>query len=227
MATSTPISVQGGRLVIENDDAGILRGCEIALAEIPVDRIIRIAFDIEITAGAGQIHVGGLQTSGGSWATTTETGDPTWAISASGHYELVFTSGNATGNPRPPFLSAAAAGHLVARQHRHRMGRGQPAGRSPGPIDSGAGRPAAPPAYAGSWRASREPDVRDGGGRQLFTRSHQGDAVAVPYATLFIPEDAATRNIQWLWAGRNNADTPDIGPVDIAAMTDVSPATAI
>jgi hypothetical protein len=45
---ATPISVQSGRLIIENDDAGLLRGCEIALAEIPEGKIIRIAFDIEI-----------------------------------------------------------------------------------------------------------------------------------------------------------------------------------
>jgi len=59
----------------------------------------------------------------------------------------------------------------------------------------------------------------DGGTRHLFTRSHAGDAAAVAYATPFHPSDATAGQIQWLWAGRNNAVTPETVLADIAAMT--------
>jgi hypothetical protein len=222
---ATPISVQSGRLIIENDDAGLLRGCEIALAEIPEGRIIRIAFDIEISAGGGgQIHAGGLQTPGGSWATTTETGEPTWAISASGHYELVFTSGNlATGNPTCRAITMVSSGSLITWSLDNiviQWGDDSPqvdilyqSVKALGGTNSAA-------SLRGRLAATEGTITTDGGGSQLFTRSHQGGAVAVPYATPFIPGDATTRDIQWIWAGRNNADTPDTVLSDIASMAD-------
>jgi lysophospholipase L1-like esterase len=215
----TPLSSQGGRLVVGNDDAGILRGCELALAEIPVDRTIRIAFDIEITAGAGQIHVGGLKTSGGSWATTTTSGDPTSAVTESGHYELLFKTSNPSCSA-VAFLSSGTPVTWALDNITVEWGADSPqvevldqstaALSGSGSVYSMRGRLAGIDGML---------TVRDGG-PPLFTRSQSGDAVAVPYATLFVPEDAATQNIQWLWAGRNNADTPDIVLSDIAAMTD-------
>ena len=43
--------------------------------------------------------------------------------------------------------------------------------------------------------------------------------MAVAYATPFRPSDATTGQIQWLWAGRNTAVTPETVLSDIAAMT--------
>jgi lysophospholipase L1-like esterase len=215
----TPLSSQGGRLVIENDDAGILRGCELALAEIPVDRTIRIAFDIEITAGAGQIHVGGLKTSGGSWATTTTSGDPTSAVTESGHYELLFKTGNAFCNAAA-FLSSGTPVTWALDNIVVEWGADSPQVEVLDQSTAALGGSGSVYSIRGQLAGIEGIlTVRDGG-PPFFTRSDPGDAVAVPYATLFVPEDAATRNIQWLWAGRNNADTPDIVLSDIAAMTD-------
>ncbi len=215
----TPLSVKDGKLVVENDDAGILRGCELPLAEIPAHKTIRIAFDTEIKAGAGQIHVGGLETSGGSWATTTASGDPTSAITESGHYELLFTTGNTPCNAIA-FLSSDtritwALDNVVVEwgvdnPQVEVLDQSTAALSGSGSVYSMRGRLAGIEGIL---------TVRDGG-PPFFTRSRPGDPVAVPYATLFVPEDAVTQNIQWLWAGRNNADTSNIVLSDIAAMTD-------
>jgi lysophospholipase L1-like esterase len=218
----TPIMAENGKLIIENDDAGILRGCEVALAEVPQGKIIHIAFDIEITAGNGQIHVGGLQTTGGSWATTTDTGDPTWAISASGHYELVITSGNlSTGNLVCRAMTIVSSGSLVTWSLDNIVIEWSDENPQVEIINQsievlhGANGAASVRGRLAGIEGTLTTDSR---GNELFTRSHKGEAAVIAYATPFIPDDTTRKNIHWLWAGRNNADTPDKVLSDIAAM---------
>ncbi|MBO9125305.1 MULTISPECIES: SGNH/GDSL hydrolase family protein [unclassified Rhizobium] len=226
---ATPVSTLDGKLIVENDDAGVLRGCELAIAEIPGGQIIpggkliHIAFDIELIDGSGQIHVGGLSAPGGSWATTTSDGDPTWPISASGHYELVFSAGNlASANPSCEAIAFLSSGSLLRWSLDNIV------------IEWGDETPQVEVLYrsvealhgangaiglSGTLAGVEGTLTTDGGTRHLFTRSHAGDAVATAYATPFLPSDATTSQIQWLWAGRNNAVTPETVLSDIAAMT--------
>lgn len=230
---AAPVSTLDGRLIVENDDAGVLRGCEVNVAEIPGGHIIpggklmHIAFDIEIIDGSGQIHVGGLGAPGGSWATTTSDGDPTWPISASGHYELVFTAGNlASANPSCGAIAFLSSGSLLRWSLDNIV------------IEWGDESPQVEVLYQsvealhgangaiglrGTLAGVEGTLTTEGGTRYLFTRSHAGDAVAVAYATPFFPSDATTGQIQWLWAGRNNAATPETVLSDIAAMASHAP----
>jgi lysophospholipase L1-like esterase len=230
---AAPVSALDGKLIVENDDAGVLRGCELNVAEIPGGQIIpggkliHIAFDIEIIDGSGQIHVGGLGTPGGSWATTISDGDPTWAISASGHYELVFTAGNlASANPSCGAIAFLSSGSLLRWSLDNIV------------IEWGGETPQVEVLYRsvealhgangaiglrGTLAGVEGTLTTDGGTRHLFTRSHAGDAVAVAYATPFHPSDATDGQIQWLWAGRNNATTPETVLSDIAAMAAHAP----
>ncbi|MFS2153941.1 SGNH/GDSL hydrolase family protein [Rhizobium sp. Rhizsp42] len=230
---AAPVVTRDGRLVVENDDAGVLRGCELAIAEIPGGQIIpggkliHIAFDLEILDGSGQIHVGGLGAPGGGWATTTSGGDPTWPISASGHYELVFTAGNlANANPTCGAIAFLSSGSLLHWSLDNIV------------IEWGDESPQVEVLYQsiealhgangaiglrGTLAGVEGTLTTDGGTRHLFTRSHAGDAVAVSYATPFHPSDATAGQIQWLWAGRNNAATPETVLSDIAAMASHAP----
>lgn len=110
-----PLLLQAGKLIAANDDGGALRGCELEIAPVQQGKTIRVAFDLEFVSGAGQIQIGGLQALGGSWATTTREGDPTWPISTAGHHELVFTSGNAAfGNINCAAIAFLASGSLLS-----------------------------------------------------------------------------------------------------------------
>ncbi|MDM9648145.1 SGNH/GDSL hydrolase family protein [Rhizobium sp. S163] len=225
---AAPVVARDGKLIVENDDAGVLRGCELAIAEIPGGQIIpggkliHIAFDIELIDGSGQIHVGGLSAPGGSWATTTSDDDPTWAVAASGHYELVFSAGNlANANPPCGAIAFLSSGTLLRWSLDNIV------------IEWGDGTPQVEVLYRsvealhgangaiglhGTLAGVEGTLTTDGGTRYLFTRSHAGDAVPVAYATPFHPSDASTGQIQWLSAGRNNATTPETVLSDIAAM---------
>ncbi|MFK0329580.1 SGNH/GDSL hydrolase family protein [Rhizobium sp. NPDC090275] len=219
---AAPVSTRDGRLIVENDDAGVLRGCELNVAEIPGGKLIHIAFDIEIIDGSGQIHVGGLAAPGGSWATTTSGGDPTSAISASGHYELIFSAGNlASANPSCGAIAFLSSGSLLRWSLDNIV------------IEWGDETPQVEVLYrsvealhgangaiglSGTLPGVEGTLTTDSGTRYLFTRSHAGDTVAVAYATPFHPSDVTTGQIQWLWAGRNNAVTPEAVLSDIAAM---------
>ncbi len=219
---ATPVLALDGRLVVENDDAGALRGCELAIAEIPGGMIIHIAFDIEIIDGSGQIHVGGLGAPGGSWATTTASGEPTWAISASGHYELVLSAGNlASANPTCAAIAVLSSGSLlrwsldnIVIEWGEETPQVEVLSRSVEALHGANGAIG----LHGTLAGVNGTLTTDGGTRHLFTRSHAGDAVPVEYATPFFPSDAATGRVQWLWAGRNNAETPETVLTDIAAM---------
>ncbi|MBB3965007.1 SGNH/GDSL hydrolase family protein [Rhizobium metallidurans] len=225
---ATPVVARDGRLVVDNDDGGVLRGCELAIAEIPggqtipAGKIVHIAFDIDIIEGSGQIHVGGLGAPGGSWATTTSGGDPSWAISASGHYELVFSAGNlASANPSCGAMAFLSSGSLVRWSLDNivvEWGEESPQVdvlyRSVDALRGANGTIGLPGALAGVDGVL----TTDGNTRHLFTRSHAGDAVAVEYATRFLPGDATLGQVQWLWAGRNNAAKPETVLSDIAAM---------
>jgi hypothetical protein len=226
---AAPVLTRDGRLIVENDDAGVLRGCELNVAEIrggqiiPAGKLIHTAFDIEIIDGSGQIHVGGLGAPGGSWATTTSDGDPTLAISASGRYELVFSAGNlASANPSCGAIAFLSSGSLLRWSLDNIV------------IEWGDETPQVEVLYRsvealhgangaiglrGTLAGVEGTLTTDGGTRHLFTRSHAGDAVAVAYATPLLPADASSGQIQWLWAGRNNAVTPETVLSDIAAMT--------
>ncbi|WP_018897064.1 hypothetical protein [Rhizobium sp. 2MFCol3.1] len=226
---AAPVSTLDGRLLVENDDAGVLRGCELAIAEIPGGQIIpggktiHLAFDIEIIDGSGQVHVGGLGAPGGSWATTTSGGDPTWPILASGHYELVFTAGNlASANPSCGAIAFLSSGSLLRWSLDNIV------------IEWGDETPQVEALYRsvealhgtngaiglrGTLAGVEGTLTSDRGTCHLFTRSHAGDAVAVAYATPFHPSDLTTGQIQWLWAGRNSAVTPETVLSDIEAMT--------
>ncbi len=219
---AAPVVTRDGRLIVENDDAGVLRGCELAIAEITGGQIIHIAFDIELIEGSGQIHVGGLGAPGGSWATTTPGGDPTWAISASGHYELVFTAGNlASTNPSCGAIAFLSSGSPlrwsldnVVIEWGDETPQVEVLYRSVEALHGANGAIG----LRGTLAGVEGTLTTDGGTRQLFTCSHAGDAVAVAYATPFHASDATTGQIQWLWAGRNNATTPETVLSDIAAM---------
>ncbi|MDM9622456.1 SGNH/GDSL hydrolase family protein [Rhizobium sp. S96] len=220
---TTPIRVEGGKLVIENDDAGTLRGCELAVAAIPEGKLIRIAFDIDFPVGTGLIHVGGLNTPGGSWATRTADGNPTWVISSSGHHELVFTSGNMDfGNPVCGALAILTSGTSVVWSLDNIV------------VEWGDDSPQVPVTYrsidvfhgtssasaGGTVAGTRGTLTVESGSTCNFTRSVAGDCIPVPYETPFKSDEAMShrRYLQWIWAGRNNAMDQAAVLSDIASM---------
>ncbi len=223
----TPVHVQDGMLIVENDDGGVLRGCEFALAAIPNGKTIHLAFDLQFVSDAGQVHVGGLQSPGGSWATTTADGDPTWIIDHAGHHELVLKSGNDEfANPTCGALTFVTSGSPLTFSLDNIV------------IQWGDESPQVPVTYrstdiltvSGAQGGSAEGNLSgiagtiatDVLGQWSFTRHAAGDAVRVPYATDFALDDAVSlrRAIHWIWAGRNNAEDGATVLADIAAMTD-------
>jgi hypothetical protein len=163
-----------------------------------------------------------LQASGGSWATTTLEGEPTWAIIRSGHYELVFTSGNlATGNPSCHAITFVSSGsHVtwsldsIVLEWGDESPQVEILSQSIDALQGSGGSSS----IAGTLAGVAGILTADSGAGWRFTRGGRGDAVAVSYRTPFIPADAVSRDVQWLWAGRNNADTPGVVLADIGAM---------
>ena len=222
---ATLLHTENGKLVVRNDDAGSLRGCEFALAAVPQGRTIRVAFDLDYIDGGGTIQIGGLEATGGSWATETSEGGPTWVVDYSGHHEVTFTSGNdAFGNASCGAIAFVTSGSLVTWSLDNIVidwGDENPqvpiTYRSADIfLDSGSHRGGAPGTLAGI----RGTLATDAGGNWRFTRGSAGDGADVPYATTFLLDDAISRrgDIQWIWAGRNNAHMPATVMADIAAM---------
>ncbi|KRB61910.1 hypothetical protein ASE04_20600 [Rhizobium sp. Root708] len=218
---AAPLTVQAGKLIAANDDGGALRGCELEIAPVPQGKTIRVAFDLEFLSGAGQIQIGGLQAAGGSWATTTREGDPTWPISTAGHHELVFTSGNAAfGNTNCTAIAFLASGSLLSWSLDNVL------------VSSGDDDPQVEIAHAsidalngtssivGTILEASGVITKGSNGQLYFTRTGEGEAIAVAYGSAFTPDDAMAlrRDVQWIWAGRNNAADRQVVLSDIAAM---------
>ncbi len=216
-----PLFLQAGKLITANDDGGALRGCELEIAPVPQGKTIRVAFDLEFVSGAGQIQIGGLQAAGGSWATTTREGDPTWPISTAGHHELIFTSGNgAFGNINCAAIAFLASGSLLSWSLDNVL------------VSSGDDDPQVEVAYAsmdalygtssiaGTILETSGVITKVSNGQLYFTRTGEGGAISVAYGTAFKPEDAMAlrHDVQWIWAGRNNATDRETVLSDIAAM---------
>ncbi|KQV83776.1 hypothetical protein [Rhizobium sp. Root1220] len=223
---STPVRAEGGSLIVQNDDAGILHGCELALAAIPEGKFIRVAFDLAFISGSAAVHVGGAQSPGGSWATTTMDGNPTWIASRGGRYEMVFVSGNSDfGNATCGAIAFASSGSVVTWSLDNVV------------IEWSDESPQVPVTYRsvdvlydsgshmgtifGTLSGLEGTIATDADGNWTFTRSTPGDGVAVPYGSIFTPDARISPrgDIQWIWVGRNNADSPETVIGDIAAMT--------
>ncbi len=222
---ATPLHAEMGKLVIQNDDAGILRGCEIALPPVPQGKTIRVAFDLDYVNGEGLIQIGGLQAVGGSWATETAAGSPTSVVSHGGHHDVVFTSGNAAfGNPSCAAIAFVTSDSYVTWSLDNVV------------IEWGDDSPQVPVTYrsidiffnSGSHHGSAPGTLAgikgtiasDDAGNWSFTRKFAGDPASVPYATTFLTDDAISlrADIQWIWVGRNNAESSGVVMADIAAM---------
>ena len=222
---ATPVWIEERKLLVRNDDAGILRGCEFALAPVPQSNTIRVAFDLDYLDGGGVIQIGGLGAPGGSWATETTEGNPTSVVSNGGHHEFIFTSGNNVfGNVSCGAIAFVSSGSLVTWSLDNVV------------IEWGDDNPQIPITYrsadilldSGAHRGSAEGTlagikgtvVTDTDGKWSFTRKYPGEGVDVPYAATFLLDEAisARGDIQWIWAGRNNAGAPATVIADIAAM---------
>ncbi|MDM9626074.1 SGNH/GDSL hydrolase family protein [Rhizobium sp. S152] len=221
----TPVHLHDGMLIVENDDGGVLRGCEYAMTAIPNGKIIHLAFDLQFLSGTGQVHVGGLQAPGGSWATTATDGNPTWVLDHGGHHELVLKSGNDEfANLTCSAITFVTSGSPLTFSLDNIV------------IQWGDDSPQVPVTYrsvdiltvSGAHSGNAEGSLSgiagmiatDAVGQWTFTRHATGDAVPVPYASEFALDDALSlrRAIHWIWAGRNNAEDKATVLADIAAM---------
>ncbi|EPE97306.1 SGNH/GDSL hydrolase family protein [Rhizobium grahamii] len=222
---TTPLRVENRRLIVQNDDAGILRGCEIALAAVPQGKTIRVGFDLDFIEGGGLVQIGGLNAPGGSWAAETAEGNATSVISHSGHHEVILTSGNSTfGNESCGAIAFVSSDSYVTWSLDNiSIEWGDSSPQIPVTyksadifIDSGVHRGSA----SGTLVGIKGSISADAAGNWSFTRRSAGDSAGVPYSATFLLDDAiATRgDVQWIWAGRNNASAPATVMSDIAAM---------